>query len=133
MTTAQRFLTTKTATNGAQVTGYCFDEDKDTVWPEGTGQMALAFGLAGMNTQKDFYLAEMEKILIVSTKYSNATGFPYASNPGTAYGSDPLWTGADTKIAISGGAWYLFAKGGFNPFEVERGKNVPVEDEFWVE
>ncbi|MBK8602723.1 MAG: hypothetical protein IPN87_06365 [Saprospiraceae bacterium] len=32
--TAQRFLTAKTATNGAQITGYCFDEDIDTVWPE---------------------------------------------------------------------------------------------------
>lgn len=133
LTTAQRFLTTKTAGNGAQVTGYCFDEDKDTVWPEGTGQMALAFHLAGMTTEKNYYLTEMEKLFITSQKYPKSAGFPYASNPGTAYGADLLWTGADTKIAISGGAWYLFAKRGFNPFGVGRGKVIPEDDVFWGE
>ena len=129
--TAQRFLTAKTATNGAQITGYCFDEDIDTVWPEGTGQMAVAFGIAGMFSEKAYYLTEIEKVLIQSTNYSNASGFPYASNPGTSYGADILWSGADTKIAISGGAWYLFAMKGFNPFEVGRGKNIPQADMFW--
>ena len=66
-----------------------------------------------------------------STGSVNAYGFPYASNIGTGYGSDPLWSGADTKIAISGGAWYLFARYGFNPFEVEREKDIPQEDMFW--
>ena len=133
LTNAQRFLTTKTATNGAQVTGYCFDEDKDTVWPEGTGQMALAFGVANMPSEKQFYLSEMEKILVNSPTHPKSSGFPYASNPGTAYGSDLLWTGADTKIAISSCAWYLFAKGGFNPFDVEKGKDVGEGDVFWME
>lgn len=132
LTTAQRFLTTQTATNGAQITGYCFDTDKDVVWPEGTGQMALAFGIAGMHNEKELYLEEMENVLIQSTNYSNAAGFPYASNPGTVYGSDELWTGADTKIAISGGAWYLFAKFNFNPFAVGRDKNIPEKDMFWM-
>jgi len=131
--TAQRFITTKTATNGALVTGYCFDEDKDTFWPEGTGQMALAFHLAGMTTEKNYYLSEMEKLLITSQKHTKSSGFPYASNPGTAYGADLLWNGADTKIALSGGAWYLFAKRGFNPFGVGRGKDVPEGDVFWRE
>lgn len=131
LTTAQRYLTTKTATNGTQITGYCFDKDKDTVWPEGTAQMTVAFGIAGMQNEKSFFLKEMEKVLVQSTKYANATGFPYASNPGTSYGSDSLWTGADTKIAISGGAWYLFAKFSFNPFAVGRNKNIPVADMFW--
>ncbi|MDP5172476.1 MAG: carboxypeptidase-like regulatory domain-containing protein [Bacteroidia bacterium] len=133
LTAAERFVTTKTATNGAQITGYCFDEDKDTVWPEGTGQMALAFGIAGMSTERDFYLKEMEKILLQSPSHANAAGFPYASNPGTTYGADVLWTGADTKIAPSGGAWYIFAKSNFNPFAVGRNKEIPVADMFWVD
>jgi hypothetical protein len=132
LTTAQRFLTTQTATVGGQITGYCFDEDKDVVWPEGTGQMALAFGLAGMHNEKELYLNEMENIFLQSVVYSNSGGFTYASNPGTHYGNGALWSGADTEIAISGGAWYLFAKYGFNPFALGRNKNIPVGVMFWL-
>jgi len=131
LTSAQRFLTTKTATLGNTITGYCFDEDKDTVWPEGTGQMALAFGVAGKRYEKEYYLDQMEKVLLLSTRYPDGAGFPYASNRGTGYGADILWVGADTKIALSGGAWYLFAKANFNPFAVGRYKNIPIGDMFW--
>ncbi len=133
LTSAQRFLCTQNATNGGQITGYCFDEDKDVVWLEGTGQMATAFGLAGMSAQKALYLEEMEKLLTASTNHPNAAGFPYASNPGTTYGADPLWSAADTQIAPSGGAWYLFARFNFNPFAVGRNKDIPFGDRFWVE
>lgn len=132
LTSAERFLTTQTSTSGTVITGYCFDEDRDTVWPEGTGQMALAFGMAGMSWQKNNYLREMENVYQLSEVHPNAAGFPYASNTGTAYGADPLWAGADTKIAISGGAWYLFAKQNFNPFEVGRNKAIPTTDMFWL-
>lgn len=129
---AQRFLTTQTASSGIQVTGYCFDEDKDTIWPEGTGQMALAFGIADMQSEKQLYLNEIEYTLIQSVKYSDAAGFPYASNVGTVYGPDLLWVGADTKIAISGGAWYLFAQYNFNPFDIGRDKDIAESDMFWL-
>lgn len=129
---AQRFLTTQKASNGMQITGYCFDEDRDTIWPEGTGQMALAFGIADMQSEKQRYLNEIEHILIQSTQYSDAAGFPYASNPGTAYGADRLWAGAETKIAISGGAWYLFAQYDFNPFDPGRDKDIPESAMFWL-
>jgi len=132
LTTAQRFLTTQTATiNGLEITGYCFDEDKDAVWLEGTGQMALAFSFAGISNKKELYLVEMEKNLIESTMHSDSSGFPYSSGPGTTYGASVLWDGADTNITISGGAWYIFAVNNFNPFEVGRDKNVPVSDKFW--
>ncbi|WP_372746193.1 hypothetical protein [Lutibacter sp.] len=131
-TTADRFLTTQVATNGLTITGYCFDEDKDTVWLEGTGQMALAFGISEMQNEKNFYLNEMDKVIIESSLYSNSKGFPYASNPGTSYGSDLLWTTADSEIAISGGAWYLFAKYNFNPFAIGREKNIPENEMFWI-
>jgi hypothetical protein len=94
--------------------------------------MALAFYIAGMHTEKDFYLNEMEKVFFQSQSDSSAGGFTYATNLGTSYGSDLLWTGADTNIVISGGAWYLFAKAGFNPFEVDRNKNIPTTDMFWL-
>jgi cellulose synthase operon protein B len=133
LTSAIRFQNTKTVTlTNEQITGYDIDEDKDMVWLEGTGQMALAYKLAGMHTEASFYLSEMEKAFVSSAIHSNSFGFPYASNAGTGYGSDPLWAGADTEIAISGGAWYLFAQNGFNPFEVGTLKSIPSEDMFWL-
>jgi len=132
LSTAQRYLTTQTTSvNGLEITGYSFDEDQDVVWLEGTGQMALAFDHANRSDERDRYLDEMEKNIIISTNYPDAAGFPYASNLGTTYGSDLLWNGADNKIAVSGGAWYLFAKWGFNPFAIGRNKSIPSEDIFW--
>lgn len=134
LTSASRFLNTKTVTlTGQQITGYDIDEDKDMVWLEGTGQMALAFKLAGMQAETNFYLNEMEKAYVPCSIHADSYGFPYASNLGTGYGSDPLWVGADTKIAISGGAWYIFAEAGFNPFGVGRQKSIPVADMFWAQ
>ena len=130
--TAQRFRTTQTSSvTGAEITGYCFDEDKDVVWFEGSGQMAVAFQMAGLRDEAYELLREMEKGLVASSLHPDAAGFPYAANMGTGYAGDLLWTGADTQIAISGGAWYLFAKSAFNPFGVERNKIIPTEEMFW--
>jgi hypothetical protein len=134
LTTANRHLTTQKSTvTGKEITGYCFDEDRDAVWFEGTGQMTLAFHFANRLAERDQYLLEMEKGLKHSTKDSNASGFPYASNPGTHYGDGLLWNSADKEIAISGGAWYVFTKRKFNPFGVGRDKNIPREDMFWMD
>lgn len=134
LTAANRHLTTRksTATN-KEITGYCFDEDGDAVWFEGTGQMTLAFHFANRTMERDKYLLEMEKGLMISASHSNAAGFPYSSNPGTHYGDGQLWSTAHTEIAISGGAWYLFTKRKFNPLAVGRSKNIPKEDKFWVD
>ncbi|MFT5738319.1 MAG: hypothetical protein ACJAU2_001466 [Maribacter sp.] len=41
---ANRFYTQQESTmKGEVIAGYCFDEDKDAVWLEGTTQMAVAF------------------------------------------------------------------------------------------
>ncbi len=131
---ANRFVNTQSATlNSALVEGYDIDEDKDAIFMEGSAQMALAFRLAGFENEANYYLQEMEKILVDSSVFPDAAGFPYASNDGTAYGDTPYWAGADTDIAISPGAWYLFAKYNFNPFEVELNKGVPESDRFWVD
>lgn len=132
--TADRHLTTQNSTlTGKAVNGYCFDEDRDVVWFEGTGQMALGFHFANMHAEKGKYLSEMEKGMIQSKQDSNGAGFPYASNPGTHYGDGQLWETADTEIAISGGAWYIFTKREYNPFAIGRKKNVPQGDMFWLD
>ncbi|RLD24331.1 MAG: hypothetical protein DRI71_02850 [Bacteroidetes bacterium] len=132
LTEADRYITTKTATVlGTPVTGYCFDIDKDVVWLEGTGEMVVAFQKAGLSTEADYYIVELEKMIIESSLFSNSSGIPYTTNNGTHYGSSQLWDGVDTNQAISSGAWYLFNKRKFNPFETGRVKNIPEEDKFW--
>lgn len=129
---AQRFINTQSSTlTGASIEGYDIDEDRDAIFMEGTGQMALAWKISGNSFQYDRFMAELDKGYVMSTLHTDAGGFPYASNPGTAYGSDPYWTGADTEIAISPGAWYVFALRGFNPFVLGLNKKIPTEDLFW--
>jgi hypothetical protein len=41
--------------------------------------------------------------------------------------------GADILIAISGGAWYLFAKYRFNPFAAGMKSKIPDSDKFWLD
>ncbi len=128
---AQRFVTTQANNSQKYVTGFCFDDDRDAVWLEGTAQMCLAMGRAGMIRDKEFYLNEIRSSFQESAQYENAGGFPYATNRGTSYGSDLLWEGADTKPCVSSGAWYLFARWNFNPFEIGRSKSIPPTDIFW--
>ncbi len=134
LTKANRYLNTQIATvNNEAITGYCFDEDKDAVWTEGTGQMVVAFKKANQENEANTYLNELEKIIIPSSLYNESAGIPYASNLGTSYGNGQLWLGADTKPAISGVTWYLFGKRNFDPFALNYNKNVPLIDRFWLD
>lgn len=133
LTTAERYLTTKLATaSGNYITGYSFDVDRDAIWLEGTGEMVVAFQEADMVSEVCYYLAEMEKAMIVSSLFENSMALPYAANLETGYGPDDLWEGVDTNPAISSSAWYLFGKKGFNPFKLEKNKNIPISEQFWT-
>jgi hypothetical protein len=129
---ADRFLNSKTSTvNQAVIEGYCMDEDNDTVWFEGTGQMAVAFNTAGLFSEANKYLSEMERGILISNNYKNSVGFPYTTNLGTSYGDGELWTGADENICVSSNVWYLFGVKRFNPFDISRNKPIPEQDKFW--
>ena len=131
---ANKYLNTQTATlTGKQVTGYCFDEDKDVIWLEGNGQMAVAYAMAKNVVQKEVILKEIEKTLIKSTIHENSEGIPYATNLGTGFGTSLLWDHASITPAISATAWYIFAKMSFNPLEIGRLKNIPEKDKFWIQ
>ena len=115
-----------------QITGYCFDEDKDVIWLEGTAQMAVAYENAAMGSKTNSILVELEKALIASPESEDALGLPYTSNHGTNYGGNTLWDHADLTPALSSTAWYLFAKMHFNPFEIGEKVNLRQEDQFWL-
>jgi hypothetical protein len=130
---AKRFETTQKSTATKKlIRGYCFDEDRDVVWLEGTGQMVVAFNKAKRETESQAYIAEMKKNLIPSSRFPGTYALPYTANFGTSYGSDELWEGVDTNPAVSSTVWYLFGIQGFDPLKTGYTKKIPTEDKFWI-
>ena len=119
--------------NGKKVSGFCFDEDQDVIWLEGTAQMALAFRKSGMEEEGLDLLKEIRKTLIKSKNVEKSAGIPYAVNQGSNYGAEKLWEHADSQAAISSSAWYIFALQNFNPFELKGEKAIPQTDQFWLD
>lgn len=133
LTDANRFLCSHQSTLANQsISGYCFDEDKDNVWLEGTGQMVVAFIKAKKESNAQKYLDEMKKNLVESSLFRGSFALPYTVNFGTSYGTDQLWTGVDTNPAVSSTAWYLLGKLRFNPLELGYKKDIPEKDKFWM-
>jgi hypothetical protein len=129
---AERYKNTQVASfNGEVISGYCFDEDKDVIWLEGTAQMALAFKKANMVNEANSTLQQLQKAQMKNSTQENSTGIPYATNAGTSYGSSLLWEDAPNTPAISSSIWYLFSVLSFNPLDLGRQKNIPAEDMFW--
>lgn len=132
LTKARRFLTTRKSTvTQKHISGYCFDEDRDVVWLEGTGQMAVAWIKAKKERKAQKYLQEMEKNLIRSSGFPESFALPYTANFGTSYGGEELWSGVDTNPAVSSTAWYLFGMLRFDPLELGYSKQIPEADKFW--
>ncbi|MGB5378396.1 hypothetical protein [Muriicola sp.] len=133
LTKATRFLNSQTATaQGKLVNGYCFDDDKDVVWLEGTAQMALAFKAAAQTGNAENIVLNIESTFIQSSGSETAIGIPYTTNHGTNFGATFLWDHTDIKPTISSSAWYLFVKQSFNPFQMEKNKGIPAEEKFWT-
>jgi len=128
------FLTTQVATvTGQEITGYCFDQDKDVVWLEGSAQMAVALQTIGNTNRAEEVFAQIDKSFIQSFTTENAKGVPYAANYGSSYGPSLLWDHADITPALSSTIWYLFAEMEFNPLLLGKQKNIPMPDKFWLE
>jgi cellulose synthase operon protein B len=125
-------VTMATEFHEEEVTGYCFDLDKDNIWFEGVGQMVVAFNEAGLYDQSAFYLSELEKVMIQNPDVDSILGITYASNGNsTRFGGGELYEPEYTESFVSSGAWYLFGVKKFNPFGVERKKMIPEADMFW--
>ena len=130
---ADRYMTSKISTvTGQQITGYCFDEDKDVIWLEGTAQMALAFLQSGNTIRYNEIITELELAAVASGDKISSLGLPYTANTGSCYGAVPLWEHADLTPALSSSVWYLFNLIDYNPLKVGRKSSVPESLKFWL-
>lgn len=130
---ADRFFNSQTSTtNNKLISGYCFDDDKDVVWLEGTAQMAMAFEAADQTADAQNILSHLEETFIGSATNEDVAGLPYTTNFGTNFGANELWEHTDIKPTVSSSAWYLFVKNDFNPFQLEKDKDIPEELKFWT-
>ncbi len=129
---ANRYLNNQENTlTGEEVLGYCFDDDKDVVWLEGTAQMAVAFNSIARYDLSSKLILELEKTIMQSSAIDNAEGIPYTTNHATTYGATLLWDHTDITSALSSTIWYSFAKANFNPLHLGRKINIPEENKFW--
>lgn len=129
---ANKFINEQTATlSGELISGYCFDEDKDVIWLEGTAQMAVAFNSIQRFDLSEGILENIEKTSIQSSISENAKGIPYTTNFGTTYGENNLWDHADITPALSATLWYYFARTNQNPLEIDLKNTIPETDRFW--
>jgi hypothetical protein len=131
---ADHYRTTKMAAiNNRNITGFCFDLDLDTIWLEGTGEMIVAYRSAGMDFMAEYYLRELEKMIVSSSKNPNLGGIPYATNKGTHYATGQLWDGAERYPSLASSTWYLLGKWSYDPMRIGRDRNIPNKDMFWME
>jgi len=111
--------------------GYCFDLDRDNVWFEGTGQMALAYRTAGDYSAYLNIMSEMQKGFI-PIEDSLQMALPYVSNGhSTRFGNQSISQSEYLSPFVASNAWYLMALEGIDPFVVERDKSIPLGDMFW--
>ena len=123
-------LTTTSDITGESITGYCFDEDQDALWFEGTAQVAVMHWVANDSIAANEVLGELRKGWI--TNASGHRGLPYAANHGSSYGADALWATASTDPCVSSTAWYLMASHRFNPFRGSKMRNISEGPVFWL-
>jgi hypothetical protein len=110
------------------IRGYCFDEDRDAVWMEGTAQLAVAWAKANRYEQVNSLLNELAKARVND---GAGMGIPYASNLGTGYGNGVLWQGANANPAVAATTWYIMAAYDFDPMAVGYEKGIPQHLKFW--
>lgn len=105
LTWAEANLKTTQQFNLQAITGFDFDDNLDTIWCEGTLQMALAFALSGNTTKGDYYYNEISRTIQADGSVLLAT------NTGTA-GEDWMM---EPWRAIAPTSWLIFYAAKFNP------------------
>ena len=104
--------------NGRRTCGFCDQPDANinNIWLDGTGHMACAYIVLGDKRRGYFYANQMDSFIFEKDIGGQPVHvLPYAANrSGTLSWVDPECG------FVSAGAWYLFAKNGFNPLTLEQ-------------
>jgi hypothetical protein len=92
--------------------GFDFNDDKDGVWFEGIGQMAVAYTLTDQcamvrNLRQELYRAQQ------TSPFGDGYGIVAASHEGISTGFDFKYF---RRLHIGATSWNVFAQLGFNPF-----------------
>jgi hypothetical protein len=107
------------------------ETDMFIAW-EGTGEMALAYAIAGREDSWEYYLSEMERMFIPSNNFSGLYALPYTTDDtGTHYGYWTLRPEVDKSPWVASTVWYLFAAARFNPFSPGLNKSIPPSHHPW--
>ncbi len=114
-----------------EIQGYCFDEDRDVVWLEGTSQMALAYLKSDNAERANVILREVAKSHVIELSRPTLKGIPYATNQGTGYGNGLLWSNVDARPATAACCWFVMACNEFDPMRLNYSKSVPSNLLFW--
>lgn len=99
--------------------GFDFNEDRDGVWFEGTGHMAVAYTVARQTAKAAEFVAQL-RLAQTFAPNANGEGLVAASHDGVTTGflqlngKDPLLLFARLHIAATG--WHIFAELGVNPY-----------------
>jgi len=104
--------------DGARVSGFsdCPDRDVQNIWLDGTGHMACAYIVAGDRRRGYFYANQMDAFLLPrNIDGRDVMVLPYAANRSGNFS----WVDPQCGF-VSAGAWYIFAKHGFNPLTLEQ-------------
>jgi hypothetical protein len=91
--------------------GFDFNDDKDGVWFEGTGQMAVAYALADECAAVTSLRQELRRVQ--QPPFGDGRGIVAASREGISTGFDFKYF---RRLHIGATAWNVFAQLGFNPF-----------------
>jgi hypothetical protein len=99
-------------------TGYDFNDDKDGVWFEGTGQMCVAYAVAGQAQIAKTLARTLSNAQQMPAPFGDGLGLVAASHDGvttgfsTVYGPNYYYH----RMHIGATAWDIFAQLGFNPY-----------------
>lgn len=88
----------------------------DNIWLDGTGHIACAFMHSG-NPERGYFYANQLDAFLMDREIGGVAcrALPYTANRQGGYD----WVRPDRGF-VSVGAWYIFAKNGFNPMTLEK-------------
>ncbi|MDP2940457.1 MAG: hypothetical protein Q8O13_10375 [Candidatus Omnitrophota bacterium] len=94
--------------------GFDFNNDRDGIWFEGTGQMAVVYKMAGRSLDSRKYILQMRQAQNIPAPYGNGKGIISASHDGVSTGFE--WWLLFKSMSLSATSWFIFAEFGLNPF-----------------